>query len=121
MMNGMALLSGRVVHHLSHSKHHAGRTRIRVPPDEATHVREQLLAYPAARRVVADPATGSVVIRHDSSLDDLICYVEAKGIVKLIGLPEGAEETLAGLGPVVLSSILGMVVLAVIGPRFIRL
>lgn len=117
----MAQVSGRVIHHLSHSKHRAGRTRIRVPPDQAAHIRERLLAYPAARRVVADPATGSVVVHHASSLDDLICYVEAKGIVKLIGLPEGAEETLVGLGPVILSSILGMVVLTVIGPRFIRL
>jgi len=110
---------GRVVHHLSRSRHRPGRTRIRVPRAAAAHVRDQLLANPAVTRAVADPGTGSVIIRHTDSLDHLIAFAEAKGICTLIGLPEAAEEPLAGLGPVALSSILGLVVFGVLGPRWI--
>jgi hypothetical protein len=105
-----------VAHHLPRRHHHAARTRLKVPPGAAHRMAAKIHQFSDVTNVEANDTTGSVLVHHQSNLDDLIAHLEAEGICTLTGLPEPASEVLAAFGPKVLSVALVVAVLAVVGP-----
>jgi hypothetical protein len=108
----------RIAHHLPRRKHQAARTRLRVSPKAVHKVADRIHQLSDVTCVETNETTGSILVHHQNSMQDLIATLEAQGICELTGLPEPASELLAGLGPKVLSVALAVAVLAVIGPSW---
>ena len=88
-----------VAHHLRPSHRHPSRTRIRVPREVVEQVASRVRLLPQVSDVQARPSTGSILVQHQNSLDDLIAKLEAEGICDVIGLPDEASDALAACLP----------------------
>lgn len=109
----------QVIHHLPRHRHHGSRTRIKVSRSAVEKLARHIHNYPEVTCVETNDVTGSILVHHQNSLDDLIAQLEAEGITDVLGLPEGVSEVLAGLGPRILTLALALAVIFVVGPRWL--
>jgi hypothetical protein len=116
----MAKVAASIAHHLPQHGAHLSRTRIKVPREAIENVLRHLERHPKVKSVDGNPTTGSVLVHHQGSLDDLIAEMEAAGICEMAGLPDSASDILAALGPRVLTLGLVAAVVAVGGLRWLR-
>jgi hypothetical protein len=116
----MAKVAASIAHHLPQHGEHLSRTRIKVQRDAVENVMRHLKCHPRVKSVNSNPTTGSLLVHHQGSLDDLIAKMEAEGICEMVGLPDSASDTLAALGPKVLTLGLVAAVVAVGGLRWWR-